>query len=66
MLDAYIINSIRHDGNERDDRRPHVIVEIDPPASDEVSPDDEAPEEPRGPVIIPLRPDEPDEEDDAA
>jgi len=31
-----------------------------------VSPDDEAPEEPRGPVIIPLRPDEPDEEDDAA
>jgi len=66
MLDAYIIDAIRDAENRRDERsRP--VLEIDPPRSDldgEVEPEEGA-EPLRGPIVIPLRPDE-QEEDDAA
>ena len=64
MLDAYIINSIRD--AESDRQRAHVVLEIDPPRRDEPELGD-AHEIERGPVVIPLRDEDDDaEEDDAA
>jgi hypothetical protein len=64
MLDAYIINSIRDADDEREPT--HVVLEIDPPARDEPELG-EAEEVERGPIVIPLRDDDDDaEEDDAA
>lgn len=66
MLDAYIINSIRDAEPKRDPQRPQVVVEIDPPGDLEDFEERPEPEAERGPIIIPLRPDDVHEEDDAA
>lgn len=63
MLDSYIIDAIRRQERERDQRAQLEIRAPDPHPVEDTTPEEEAE---RGVVIIPLDPDVPLREDSAA